>query len=492
MSAADVGHQLMLDLNQADATRKSALSLEQKFRYEQRAKQKDKADCRKVVQQRLRALLDQTKEAEKTWKSLLHSLPNYVDTEIFRSYPTFSCRQTSGQKRKPPRKSTSPLAVDQNLSYELCLYERIGPSTVSLSYNGIQLTTAMSKYFITSLSKERLLGIKINGNSINMRNLPYNQHLQRETLDLFVQSVGDQIPTNSLEEAPAWMSVLSSSEGTLPTNNSFLDWQLPHSILLTGPLTPDRELLSKFFLGDTVPANTPSWLLQLASDQYLQALVIAGPSLEADSRPLQRKLIDKWMEMLSCLVSPELGDSSVHLHIRALPPSELRDFESSRLMIQASYTSGLGGDTTITSSKQSTRVLTLCSVSNFEDYLCFGFKHRTTSEPLHTLLLEAAPMSLISDWMVHALGTKTCPIQIPTCLRSWMDKTKLARVRQVVSGKNGKRSIQYLAVQKKEATPKPAISSLPLTPTTHASAARSQQIKEEAMSCPFDFLPFYK
>ena len=469
-STSVTGERFMLELQEADAKRKHLRFKEENLRFKQRRAEKEDKIGRKEFQRRLNALRDEKKDAEAMWLSILQRLPNYVDSDVFQSYPTFDPSSPFQNDATMSKQSAS--CVDDNFPYELQLYERLSPRTTALSLEGLRMTDALWNYFVSTAPH-----LTLSDSDPPLWNLPCNLSIHKESMLRFLGEI--QQPNEALCDAPSWMSFMSSSEG-LP-NRSFLDRQLSHSTVLTGAVT-SRSLLPAALIEGDDPKRGQSWFHQLAADRYIRVLHIAGPSLKADSRPLQMSLVEKWRTVLMKLVQRNgiQDEESVELNILAVSPSQLRHFESSRLILQAQYhTSGTAQYT-----KKYFRYSSLISISNFEDYVSTDLKHASTSEPLHVLLVEFAPMSIILDWVAHTLMNDTQRLPVPMCLNPWIQRKKdICIKRQVLLGKNGKRSVKTIQHPRDASTVRTPIGFANLT---------DAQLQAEALSCPFEFLPLFR
>ena len=463
------GQGLLQRLHDADQTRRVAMFEHQTARREQRASDNHKKKLdRHAFQILLAACHDAETAAHQEWKRMLYRLPNYVDTEIIASYPPWLDEASSFQKKKK-----KPKAVDHNLPYQLGLYHRVTFTTTAWSARGYELCQALSQYLMahaTATSTSQYATVWTLPSVLPLPDEPHGACLY-----------GDRLADSShtVLVSPSWMTLVSSKD--ILAGKSFLDRQLPRHYLLTGPVVgPDGA----------VPTESNPWRDHLATDTYLHVLVVTGPSLTADSRPMQLDLLQQWQTTLAALLPTTTTSNHYGWHTVGVPPAQLEPYESSRMVLQ------------VTDDKTKSTT-TLVSVSNLESYASLGVRHGTTKEPLHMVLVQVAPVSVLVHVMVEFGGGASAAttnddttFTVPSCL-SVADRVWHVQ-RKVVVGKGGKRTVQSISQPLSSPDEKP--SSLVLSKQQIQQSIMNagmvkptkEQILGEALTCPFGFLPFYE
>ena len=482
---------LVESLLAATAQHKAAMAAHQDARRRQRKEsnqQKGKED-RKAWQERIDGLQAKEQQTQEALQQLLETLPNYVDQDIISGNYNYNCthevardRDTASMTLKVP----STLAMDHNPAFELAFYERIGQDIVVWTRNGSLLCHALSQYTIHNLN--------IQNESFSLWEMPY------------------QMPFNSIgAPVPSWKVMTASSA---VANQSLLDRELPRFHIIQGTTqrsTQNETAGQQAFFSNRKKQSTVCWFNQLSTDHYINLLAVAGPNLTVDSRPLQMQLIQKFQTILERISQPPFSEEgNVHSQstalwrIVAVPPHELQPDESSCLLLQTAVAT----DKSTTGKCRTTKRIfkTIVIVSNLESYQSLHLKHKTTREPLHIVLVQLAQMGELVDWIVKEAtrnGNQSI-FRVPTCLLPLLapnDSLEFPVLRKVVMGKNGKRSVQAAYLSSETANTKnpnqvPVTSQrrtrqfLPWDPTL--GEVTPEQIRGEALTCPFEFLPFHE
>lgn len=474
---------LMHALQDADTQRKASMVQHQDERRKQRqeAKQQQSKIDRQAWQARIAVLKTKEEQAQQTFQQILETLPNYVDHQIINEYPTLRANTPSSTLKVP-----SSLAMDHNPAYEMAVYERIHDKTVVWSQRGTTLCHALAQHIIHN--------INLHDTFISEWEMPHIMPWDHDKQTMsFVRSTNTATDQDSTM-APSW-AVLAASSAV--AKQSLLDRQLPRLHILRGnrdnnPNQQDARGERHVFMSHV---QQQRWFQLLATDQYINLLVIAGPNL-TDSRPLQVQLVQQYQDILQKLLPTEQRGETKWKTVAAAAQN-LQAYESSRLLLQAAP-----NNRNSRGKRQPDKQIdcTLVSVSNLESYASLQLKHSTTNEPLHILLVQFAPMANILDWMVAETpwGNEQTVFCVPTCLSPWMPTEESEQIRiqrKVVIGKNGKRSIQTVKSHSKtreEATPAQKQAQRFLPWDTASGADTGDQIRGEALTCPFDFLPFFK
>ena len=189
-------------------------------------------------------------------------------------------------------------------------------------------------------------------------------------------------------------------------------------------------------------------------DETLQVVAIVGPSLSADSRPFQQQ----WMQRLQTLYQALAPTATLALRT----VSSLAFHESSRIEL----VSKLGSETVV-----------LASLSNLQDYASVYLKHGSSKGRPHVLIGKVCTWKTTMDWMLQFAALDD-NIVLPRALGG---TEEIPYIRRIVRAARGGR-------KRVEALPQPPndriTADLPLQPTP-------DHIRHEALSSPFDFLPFY-
>jgi hypothetical protein len=401
--------------------------------------------------------------------------------------------------------------LDDNPLYELQLYERWTPDRVVWTHQGRQLQRAVLEYLtaasVTHGKTETLVDAHI-------WELPSTLPLSMDVVRRFggegnMEESGEsshrQTPdAASLQiDAPSWMALLEQNLA----QHSLTDKQLPVVHVLTGPIvadaTPRAEGLSQ----------RSAWYRALASDMYLTCVVVTGPSLVADSRPLQHTLAQQWQSTLAALYTDH-PSSTRTIQINVTPAQDLHAYESSRLVLCV-----------VDKHKSSQHTaddrdnIPLVSIANLESYGSRSLKHQATHEALHVLLVQVAPLSVLLDGLVRATASTVYPQEtdevtvwkVPTVVHAYTTVQMYPIVRRMVLNKKGRRTLQMVErTQAERKTTDPNTTRATTTTTTHETPAAAtatsrlrvlsngvpspsrQQIQAEALASPYEFLPFYK
>jgi hypothetical protein len=308
--------------------------------------------------------------------------------------------------------------------------------------------------------------------------------------------------------APSWLSVIQQQHA----GKKYLDKQLPLIHLLactstnddastimptsstTTTTTPTREQLRRASW-QTRPQRGWHQRLLLSHGVVWQVLAVTGPCLEVDSRPLQLQLVQLVLDWYRALVP--------HARVRArvVPPSQLLTAEASCVVLEGM----IRGRT-----KRGTTTVCLGYVSNFLSYASRNVRlaGSTRREGLHVLQGTLCSIPETMEWILrHSDCSSATHLTLPDCLVCHGGSRHLAWVRRFVVRKNGARIAQdvvaepMVVVDVDSAETRATESS---TTTTKQMALRSSpssrsaavvltehEIRLEARSCPFNFLPFY-
>lgn len=478
---------LMQALQDADTQRKASMVQHQNERRKKRqeARQQQSKIDRQLWQERIAIFKTKEQQAQQAFQQILETLPNYVDHEIINEYPTLTTNTPSSTLKVP-----SSLVMDHNPAYEMAVYERIHDKTVVWSRRGTMLCHALAQHIIHN--------INLHDKNVSEWEMPHNMAWEHDTRALSFASTNTTTDEDSTM-AQSW-EVLAASSAV--ANQSLLDRQLPRLHILRGhrnnnPNQQDTWSDRHVFMSHV---QQRPWFQLLATDQYINVLVVAGPNL-TDSRPLQIRLVRQYQDTLQKLL-PTTQRGETKWTTVAAAAQNLLPYESSRLLLQAA-----SNNRNDKGKRQSAKQIyyTLVSVSNLESYVSLQLRHSTTNEPLHILLVKFAPMAIILDWMVSetAWENKQTVFRVPPCLSPWVPTEEGGQIsvqRKVVLGKNGKRSIQTVKSQSKTRVEKLVSGATSIRKQTQrflpwdvtSGTVTEEQIRGEALTCPFGFLPLHK
>jgi hypothetical protein len=320
-------------------------------------------------------------------------------------------------------------------------------------------------------------------------------------------------------DIPAWLTLLRNQSGT------YWDRQLPRAHILSITATSatirtkprdDREAAriqswsdrvrhgGQDAKGTTTAASL--WHQRLVVSEQVQLLAVTGPSLEADSRPLQMHIMQQVRNLFQALLQEQHchQHSSRHassiqpptVQLCAMPAVELLPMESSRLVVHGYLSSA-------------SRPVCLAYLSNLQDYCSTttaaatasirgcDLRHGTTKEGLHVLQGTICSLAEAMEWLSHH-GARHHAIAVPSVLNERPGSalpSLLEYTRRVVIHPKGKRSIQDIVVPPANNT-KSQSQSRKLGPTESTTqkgldAPSIERIRGEALSSPFGFLPFH-
>ena len=498
---------------------------------------------------KLQQLEQSLEELHSTIQDQLHRLTNYVDTELEHH---LLLRQTTDNEKETHQNSratttTTKLNVHQSLLQEnpqedvlfaIGGYERLclgrndivsnnqtknnnnKPTLWVWTDTGVELQTALQHAWKEWLHAQRQKDVASSENHLHESFLR-----SVHSWNFPVSSVAARQGSDSSLCGSHWETVLQSLEGT-----TLYDRVLPQCHFLYSASCR----MSQCFPCSTSPAMPPKhtakqkkqqqqqpheWLECLESP-HVEGLFLTGPSLSADSRPLQVQ----WMEWLQSFytnlivtsTTQDMDPSSQCMQVIAVPPSQLEAFEASRLVLVG----------TLPHSKQT---IELAYLSNLLDYCSLDIRHgnspqasvqQTTAKnhngddkvPIHrnhkVVTKTAASVHVVRGvlcrsanamaWMLawnyhHDPNQNTAHVVLPQSIQQHLFRTppKIPIVRRKRVNGKGKTIVEHVSVTKSP------------NPTTKGAQPRvdklvvpnqrltKDQIRAEALSCPFFFLPFY-
>jgi hypothetical protein len=266
--------------------------------------------------------------------------------------------------------------------------------------------------------------------------------------------------------APSWMTLLQKG-----FDSRYWDRQLPVvRLLLTSAgdhrdfLDDGRETTRRASWRKNGRKGRP-WHERLARQPLIQVLALAGPSLEVDSRPLQNELLQHAGKFYRHLVPDR------HIGVRAIPATELLPAEASRLVLEGSLP---GCDEPVC----------LGYLSNLLDYASTGIRHGTTREGLHALqgCLCSLPETL--EWMLrNRAGERAVPVPRALRRRESLLPAEMRYQRKRMVGKGGKTFVEPMVDPNRER--------FRGNGRAVGEGPTPERIRGEALSSPFNFLPFY-
>lgn len=302
--------------------------------------------------------------------------------------------------------------------------------------------------------------------------------------------------TASIRSVPSWLTVLRQQTG------SYWDRQLPRMTLLscTHSCADNNDSIID---GREEPVHKTNkkqaarrWYHRVALAERLELLILTGPSLEADSRPLQtrlgRRVRNLYVQLLlsasasgkrntpSSNQGPEPTAMARYVTLELVSGKELVPLESSRLVVYGHWKN----------EASSRPPVCLAYLSNLQDYCGPEWRHGSTLERLHILHGRLVDIPTCMEWICHFHATDqsihwpipfagssvvaTEPFVFLKYTREAMDKKKGNRL----SGSSG-----HPLVESSEPNAAGTTKQIP-RPTP-------DRIRAEARSSPYSFLPFY-
>lgn len=482
---------------------------------------------------------------------VLEKLPNWIDHEIFQAketeIPVTNRQHEHDLDRNYDTNKTGngerPLGLSIPHDPVFCIggYERMPFNNVILTGPACRMTSLLTQYFLESLEHTpSLYWIDHNG----------KQSVQRFDLPAcipVVASTGTEHANDLSRTIPSWQYLLQSQHGTV-----LWDRQLPCVHLLHCHGIDQQDIRHPFHKkhyshtarkGHRTTTTTMPWYQQYMSStlsgcsQQIQFLILAGPSLECDSRPLQQQLMKHIRSMYQQLLPTDEDNTYANNHcslqIRAIPSHQLTFMESSRLVLEASWSQASPSGRN-KCSRRHPQSMELAHLSNIQDYYCNNnndnaksnrkghnknqtfngccIRHGTTHEGLHVVHGTILHSAMALEWLCQVRAT-THGVAIPNILLQGqeqqhnpeslgLDTTVYNYIRQIVSKKGGKQVVQDLHLsQSKSITTTVDLSRPLITKATNgifanlnpSVAPTPERIQSEALSLPFpsSLLPFY-
>lgn len=412
-------------------------------------------------------LQEQLSAAQSILNQKLERLPNWVDLDLRNGddYEGSAETTTYDATSTSARSSNDKEMIPADPIFCLGGYQELSSNNdcVVLTGTGCELASALTNFFIETLQQ---VASELASN-VTRYNLPAalpSQQQQQLTV-------------------PTWKMILERQHGML-----LWDRQLPqiHMLQCTGMDAGDPRETARIQSWNR-PQNSsrseskrPPWHQKVQPQQQLQILALTGPSLAADSRPLQRQL----MERVRAIYQQLAGDNgSTKVRTRVVPPTELAQMESSRLVVE--------GCCWPRTTNQRPPVC-LAYLSNLQDYYCCGsstskIRHGTTKEGIHVVQGTLCSIAETLEWVCQAHASAD-RVPLPRLLR--LSESSLAYVHKVTIKKGGKKVVEGIPAAASKNEAKNDTKDLRfgevdvLQPTP-------ERIRAEALSTPFGFLPFY-
>ena len=344
-------------------------------------------------------------------------------------------------------------------------------------------------------------------------------------------------------------SILDQQEASQDTTSSpWKQWRFPATIdtpgwqmilhSLKGETMYDRSLPQCHFFygkkGDALLAQQSTstakskkkksklaWLDDIESNA-VEVLILTGPSLSVDSRPLQLQWLHNVIEFYASLLHGTTGNDNSNLHnmndlfdVYIVPPDQLKSCESSKIILYGKLPQVSDTSKSKQSSSNDSRIA-LASLSNLQEYESGDIRHgnstlRSGHNQYNTATLTAAVQVIQGTlcrtantvaWMA-AWNAQSRGLVLPPSLAKMYKKTgpvdpsvsvsthhaTIPYVRRVRTNAKGKRSVENFDVTnqaKKKGNKKECGTRL------GAVAQPSvEQIRMERLTCPFFFLPFH-
>lgn len=333
-----------------------------------------------------------------------------------------------------------------------------------------------------------------------------------------------------LINAPSWMSILLHRHA----KRTYMDRELPICNILQSSCTdvPNgkhhdarEEVRLKSWDGSKRNNKEVPWFRRLAcgAHRQIELLILTGPSLLADSRPMQLEVIDRMKQFYQqLLVSKNRADRDIsNLCIRAVPANELLLAESSRVVLEGTLVRG----SNVAAGIQGEIIGTVCLgyVSNFQDYCSKNIRHGNTKESVHVLHGCFCSLPETLEWLLQLSTGQDCVelppalLSIPNCRPSQQllpfsshHQQRLHYRRKIVaSKKGGKKRVEQLPAHQPRGGQHGNIrntGSKGIDCNGHlqhcldgrqkalleGAQPTPDEIQLEALSSPFGFLPFFK
>lgn len=324
---------------------------------------------------------------------------------------------------------------------------------------------------------------------------------------------------------PSWITLLSRLRQQ--ESGVYWDRQLPKVFLLSCTSTAagggssssdhcvdknDRAAATGRGRGKKSEASAArAWPERLAVRERLRFVALTGPSLAADSRPLQGRIADRVRALYLALLRERpdgaddedgggSGNRAAAVRIRALAASELRPMEASRLVVEGYVAADRPP-------------VGLACIANLLDYgTRQAWRHGATKEGLHVLRGTVCDAAATMEWLAavaaadHTTTART-GLALPRALG--LGDRRLPYTRRVVVSQHGKRLVEDVVVVVNDGddddnttngdravvvVPRPPPP--PPLPDRRGDARPTapptpERIRAEARSSPFGFLPFY-
>lgn len=383
----------------------------------------------------------------------LEALPNFVLQEDWRD------SKTEGEDNFDGEETTS--TQKESLLFALGGYEEFGNRSVVLTDVGASIVRAVDLYADSHWKKQLIEQL---ASSFRQWKLPGVVEMDSKFVYSMMGRRNVQIEKTKLS-APSWISLLQQQH----SGSKYFDRQLPIIHLLScssssespSLIEDDREVIRR---RTWCRKRRRPWHQQLCTDELdrWEILVLTGPLWEADARPIQEKTIQTIIDFFQ-----KLGDGKVSA--RVLDAEELLPAEAARVVVEG-YCDG--------------ETVCLGYLSAFLDYNANGInlRHGGTQQGLCVLHGALCSVPETVDWMLQQQWQQedTKGVFLPECLlrkNTSLSSRSLPLIRRVVTSRKGGKKI-VMPINKAKSTGK-------------SDKVTADEIRFEAASCPFDFLPFY-
>lgn len=444
-------------------------------------------------------------------------LPNWVDLDLLENFDGGNDHLQGGREKNSTSDESQCETTPEDPLFCLGGYQELGSDhdCVVLTGPGCELEAALASFFQDSLQSVAL------NCAVKRYNLPAT--LPQADKEGLVD-----------REIPAWKALLQAQHGS-----TLWDRQLPQIHLLQCTSINSVEKHCKTKTHSTQQQSKKKqqrnpWFQKLQPAKQIEMLALTGPSLTADSRPLQRQLMECVLGLYRQLASTNdthRGRADKSLRIRAVPAHELLPMESSRLVVEGWTTTTT---TTATNKKKSKRQdsssspFCLASLSNLQDY-CTNDTERckirhggsTAKECVHVLHGTLCRIGEAMEWLCQTKATASgVALPPPLGVGQQQKQQRLPfnngsssqpqlwpYTRQIITSvKSGKRIVVEVATNSTNT----ASSFLEKQKERHDVASSDDndddddednnnnnkraaaRIRGEALSSPFNFLPFYQ
>lgn len=385
---------------------------------------------------RLRELQGNYDMALSQLEQCLDTLPNLVD-------PAMTERTCDMLENKTS--TTQPHGDVKLPLFSAGCYEEIGTICI-MTERGARLEQALEGALLTFLQKTRafpnaqILHLPL---CVESRSKPEREHTENKQ----TEECG----------VPSWRYILQH----LHSNQTYYDRNLPRCQILkcSGPFQqPQQPLMTK------KPKQPTAWYQRLSTRKELQLLLVTGSSLEVDSRKAQLETMSHIAAFYQTMLP------HCRLFLKGIAADQLGTDECSRLSLEARMESGNKHE--------------IAYLSNYLDFYSSTTRHGSSMERHHVHVLHGnvCRYSECLDVMAEVCATSQ-GIVVPALLRNNQGAPLpeiLDYQRLVISGKGGRRIVEPLAS-----------SVLKVGRSLIAGAPNPDEIRREAASCPFEFLPFY-